>query len=124
MMLGMSLYALSPFETAEVLIVLPLLAAVIAIVTASMFRYTYGEIGDGGLRYRRLWGWRTATWSQIDGVDLDPKVKNAILIQVHRGSHGHSSLRFPEIWNQTDQERQEIIDLCRSRLGVASHATP
>ena len=121
-MLGLSLYALHPFELAEILLVLPLLATVLVVFATSMFRYTYGEIGADGLHYRRLWGWQNAPWSEIASVDLDPKVRNAILVRLNHGNRWQSRLRFPEIWSQTDQERQEIIDLCKAHLINATHA--
>ena len=42
------------------------LLAVWCLCTAAWINFTYGEIGESGLRYRRLWGWSEARWSEID----------------------------------------------------------
>jgi hypothetical protein len=115
-MIGFSLYALHPFDKSVMLLVLPFLIGVVLFIAAGLFRYTYGEINEDGIRYRRLWGWRTAAWSEIASADFDAKVKNAIVIRLNHGNQWASRLFFPEIWKQTSEERQEIIRLCRQRL--------
>jgi hypothetical protein len=47
------------------------LIAVWCFLTAAWTNFTYGEIGDSGLRYRRLWGWREAQWYEIDNFQRE-----------------------------------------------------
>jgi hypothetical protein len=42
-----------------------------AFVTLQLANFSYGEVSQGGLRYRRLWGWKEVRWSEIDSFYRD-----------------------------------------------------
>jgi hypothetical protein len=117
-MIGLSLYSLHPYDPVDLVLVFPLLIGTLILSAFGLFRYTFGEIDETGIRYRRLWGWQIATWSEIASIDLDRKVRTAIVVHLNHGNRWRSRLFFPEIFSQTDEERHGIIRLCRSHLAT------
>jgi hypothetical protein len=93
---GITGYLLWPTTLSELLMLLPVLAIIAAVLATNFLRYTYGEVGPAGLLYRRPWGWRTAAWSEIASVNLDPEVTDVIFIKLRRGHYWSRRLRFQE----------------------------
>jgi hypothetical protein len=39
---------------------------ILCLVTIFWTNFSYGEVSDGGVRYRRIWGWKAVRWYEID----------------------------------------------------------